>query len=98
MLKATNIGRDNLISLGTCIGKFTKSGKFNLTITALEVLGQFAKVRGFVCDERVWPNHVVHSTRSGSSRQVKCRSCTETTCSRHIWRASARTASSTRVW
>ena len=44
MKKATNIGRDNLISLGTCFGKFTKSGKFRLQITALDFLAPYAKV------------------------------------------------------
>ena len=45
MRKATNIARKQLISLGTCIGKFTKSGKFHLQITALDVLAPYAKVR-----------------------------------------------------
>ncbi len=44
MRKATNIARKQLISLGTCIGKFTKSGKFHLQITALDVLAPYAKV------------------------------------------------------
>jgi 60S ribosome subunit biogenesis protein NIP7 len=37
------IARDNLVSLGTCIGKLTHSGKFRLTIGALDVLSQYAK-------------------------------------------------------
>ena len=46
LMKASNsISRDNLLSVGTCIGKFTKSGKFRLHITALEYLSQYAKVR-----------------------------------------------------
>lgn len=45
MRKATNIARDNLISLGTCLGKFTKSGKFKLHITALDFLAPYAKVK-----------------------------------------------------
>jgi ribosome biogenesis protein Nip4 len=46
LMKAANsISRDNLLSVGTCIGKFTKSGKFRLHITALEYLSQYAKVR-----------------------------------------------------
>ena len=44
MRKATNISRKQLISLGTCIGKFTKSAKFHLQITALDVLAPYAKV------------------------------------------------------
>jgi len=31
---ATSITRDNLLSLGTCLGKLTKTGKFRLHITA----------------------------------------------------------------
>ena len=45
MRKATNIARENLISLGTCIGKFTKSRKFKLHITALDVMAPYAKVK-----------------------------------------------------
>ncbi len=44
MRKATNIARKNLISLGTCIGKFTKSGKFHLQITVLDLIAPYAKV------------------------------------------------------
>ncbi len=44
MRKATNVARKNLISLGTCIGKYTKSGKFHLQITALDLLAPYAKV------------------------------------------------------
>ena len=35
---ANTVSRDKLLSLGTCIGKFTKTGKFRLHITALGVL------------------------------------------------------------
>ena len=45
MKAATNISRDNLLHVGTCIGKFTKSGKFRLHITSLEYLSQYAKVQ-----------------------------------------------------
>lgn len=31
---ATSIARDNLLSLGTCIGKFTRTMKFRMHITA----------------------------------------------------------------
>ena len=44
MKASTAIARDNLLHVGTCIGKFTKSGKFRLHITALEYLSQYAKV------------------------------------------------------
>jgi 60S ribosome subunit biogenesis protein NIP7 len=44
MKKAENIPRDSLLTLGTCFGKFTKSGKFKLHVTALEFLAPYAKV------------------------------------------------------
>jgi len=47
MKKATCIGRDQLLSLGVCFGKFTKTGKFRLHITALDYLAQYAKVNNF---------------------------------------------------
>ncbi|KAJ6220604.1 hypothetical protein RDWZM_006416 [Blomia tropicalis] len=40
---ASTISRDNLMSFGTCIGKFTKTHKFRLHITALEFLAPYAK-------------------------------------------------------
>ena len=50
MKASTSISRDNLLHVGTCLGKFTKSGKFRLHITALEYIAQYAKVRQFsVC-------------------------------------------------
>ena len=45
MRRATSVGRDRLISLGVCFGKFTKTRKFKLHITALDYLAQYAKVR-----------------------------------------------------
>ena len=44
MKKASNVQRKNLLSLGSCVGKFTKSGKFHLLITALDYLAPYAKV------------------------------------------------------
>ena len=41
---ASNVARKHLISLGTCFGKFSKSGKFRLHITALDYLAPYAKV------------------------------------------------------
>ncbi|KAI3686128.1 hypothetical protein L1987_79800 [Smallanthus sonchifolius] len=41
--RATNIKRENLVAFGTNIGKFTKSGKFHLTIQALNLLAANAK-------------------------------------------------------
>eukprot|EP00949_MAST-11_sp_MAST-11-sp1_P003118 g3118.t1 len=45
MLHGTNMGRDELLMLGTCFGKFTKSGKFRLHITCLDYLAQYAKYK-----------------------------------------------------
>lgn len=45
MRRAVSIGRDNLMSLGTCFGKFTKTGKFTLSVTCLDYLARYAKVR-----------------------------------------------------
>ena len=39
MKLCTNVARDNFISLGTCIGKFTKN------ITALDLIAPLAKVK-----------------------------------------------------
>ncbi|ELR08976.1 hypothetical protein GMDG_00594 [Pseudogymnoascus destructans 20631-21] len=40
---ATSIARDQLLSLGTCLGKFTKTLKFRLHITALPILAAHAR-------------------------------------------------------
>jgi 60S ribosome subunit biogenesis protein NIP7 len=45
---ASNVGRDHLISIGTCFGKFTKGGKFRLHITCLDYLAQYAKYKVWV--------------------------------------------------
>lgn len=42
---ATSIARDNLLCLGTCVGKFTKTGKFRLHITALDVIAPHARYK-----------------------------------------------------
>jgi hypothetical protein len=44
------IARDKLVSLGTPVGKLTHSGKFRLTIGALELLSRYAKHKvGLAC-------------------------------------------------
>ena len=45
MKQATNIGQDQLLLLGTCFGKFTKSRNFRLHITALDFLAQHAQYK-----------------------------------------------------
>lgn len=42
--RAENVSRDNLVSLGVCFGKFTKTLKFKLHVTCLDYLAQYAKV------------------------------------------------------
>ena len=48
---ATNVARDKLVSVGTCFGKFTKTGKFRLHITALDFLAPYAKVASKVLNQ-----------------------------------------------
>lgn len=45
---ATSVARDNLLSLGICLGKFTKTGKFRLHITALPVIAPHARYKVWV--------------------------------------------------
>lgn len=45
MLRSVNISRDNLISVGTCFGKFNRAGKFKLHITALTYMYPYAKYK-----------------------------------------------------
>jgi 60S ribosome subunit biogenesis protein NIP7 len=45
---ATSVARDSLLSLGTCLGKFTKTGKFRLHITALDVIAPHARYKVWV--------------------------------------------------
>lgn len=89
MKAANNIARENLLHVGTCIGKFTKSGKFRMHITALEYLSQYAKVR-----TKFWKNIFLYvmwllrdycfanvlcslffSTKCGWSNLRKCHFC-----------------------
>ncbi|KAH8889549.1 60S ribosome subunit biogenesis protein NIP7 [Thozetella sp. PMI_491] len=45
---ATSISRDALQSIGVCLGKFTKSGKVKLLITALPILAEHARYKLWV--------------------------------------------------
>ena len=45
MRLSISVSRSNLVSLGTCLGKFSKSGKFKLHITSLDYLAQYAKYK-----------------------------------------------------
>ncbi|CAG9464089.1 unnamed protein product [Pedinophyceae sp. YPF-701] len=65
MRRATCIARDKLASLGVCIGKFTHSNKFRLTIGALEILSQWAKYKVWLKPaaemQFLYGNHVLKS-------------------------------------
>ncbi|KZT05892.1 uncharacterized protein LAESUDRAFT_743648 [Laetiporus sulphureus 93-53] len=58
-----SVARPSLISLGTCFGKFSKSGKFKLHITALDYLAQYAKYKVWIKPNGEMPflygNHVL---------------------------------------
>ncbi|KAL8824174.1 MAG: hypothetical protein Q9191_005246 [Dirinaria sp. TL-2023a] len=45
---ATSVARENLLSLGTCLGKFTKTGKFRMHITALDVIAPHARYKVWI--------------------------------------------------
>ena len=42
--QSSNVTPDKLISVGVCFGKFTKTGKFRLHITALHYIAPYAQV------------------------------------------------------
>ena len=48
MKLASNVARDHLMSIGTCFGKFTKSGKFRLHVTCLDYLAQYAQYKVWI--------------------------------------------------
>jgi ribosome biogenesis protein Nip4 len=48
MRLSISVARPNLVSLGTCFGKFSKSGKFKLHITSLDYISKYAKYK--VCN------------------------------------------------
>jgi 60S ribosome subunit biogenesis protein NIP7 len=39
---AQHFGKDEILSAGTCFGKFTKTQKFKLNITCLDVVAKYA--------------------------------------------------------
>lgn len=60
---ATSVARLQLMSVGVCFGKFTKTGKFRLHITALPHLAQYAKFKVWIKQNGEMPflygNHVL---------------------------------------
>merc|ERR1712222_114378 len=65
MKLGSNVARENLISLGTCFGKFTKSRKFRLHITALDFLAPYAQhkiwVKASAEQQFLYGHHVMKS-------------------------------------
>jgi 60S ribosome subunit biogenesis protein NIP7 len=63
MRTATSFSRDNLASLGTRLGKFSKSGVFKLHITALQYLAPYAKYKVWIKGNQeqsfLYGNHVL---------------------------------------
>mmetsp|Transcript_26827 Transcript_26827/g.44716 ORF Transcript_26827/g.44716 Transcript_26827/m.44716 type:complete len:182 (+) Transcript_26827:123-668(+) len=73
LMKAANsVKREDLLAVGVCLGKFSKSGKFRLHITALEYLSQYAKYKVWVKPSSemsfLYGNHV---TKSGLARMTE---------------------------
>ncbi|XP_055001060.1 60S ribosome subunit biogenesis protein NIP7 homolog isoform X1 [Sorex araneus] len=62
---AANIAGDKLVSLGTCFGKFTKTRKFRLHVTALDYLAPYAKYKVWIKpgaeQSFLYGNHVLKS-------------------------------------
>jgi hypothetical protein len=103
MRLAASVARPNLISMGICFGKFSKSGKFRLHITALDYLAQYAKYK--VLFESIYQSEIsgldfklIHPDRCGLSQTVKCRFYTAITSSKPIWGELRKTPQSTRAW
>jgi len=100
MKKAASINRENLMSFGTCLGKFTKTKKFRLHITALDYLAPYAKVlfRGFsivIISGYNFP--LFSSTKFGWSPVLNRDFCTDTTCWNRVWVGSPMQLPTTRV-
>ncbi|EDQ84598.1 uncharacterized protein MONBRDRAFT_34642 [Monosiga brevicollis MX1] len=73
MKRATSFGQKNLISLGTCFGKFTKkSNQFKLHVTALTYLAPYAQYKVWVKQSSeqsfLYGNHVL---KSGLARMTE---------------------------
>jgi len=70
--QAAPIAREKLVSTGTCFGKFTKTHKFRLNITALDYLSPYAKYKVWVksgAEQRFLYGH--HVTKMGLGRMTE---------------------------
>merc|ERR1711939_932740 len=72
--QAISVPRANLISLGACLGKFSKTEKFRLHVTALDVLGRYAKHKVWIKGNGEMPflygNHVVKAHVGKTSEDI----------------------------
>ncbi|MES1912575.1 MAG: ribosome biosynthesis protein nip7 [Cercozoa sp. M6MM] len=61
--EALRVSRDSLVSAGVCFGKFTKTRKFRLQITALPYLAKYAKYKVWIKPKAemsyMYGNHVI---------------------------------------
>lgn len=60
---STNVPKDEILSAGTLIGKFTKGGKFRLHVACLDLLSKYSKNKIWVKSSGEMPylygNHVI---------------------------------------
>ena len=60
-----SLGKDELKSIGTCFGKFTKSGKFHLVVTCLDQIAKYAMYKVWVKpsgeNSFLYGNHILKS-------------------------------------
>ncbi|GAA5869726.1 hypothetical protein JCM8547_005828 [Rhodosporidiobolus lusitaniae] len=72
--QAISVPRANLISLGVCLGKFSKTEKFRLHVTALDLLGRYAKHKVWIKSNGEMPflygNHVVKAHVGKTSEDI----------------------------
>lgn len=68
MRQAISVPRANLISLGICLGKFSKTEKFRLHVTGLDLLGRYAKNK-VSFSLRSFPSFCLLCSFSGSGRK-----------------------------
>ncbi|KAM3129566.1 hypothetical protein pb186bvf_018317 [Paramecium bursaria] len=71
---ATNVGRDELMHVGTCFGKFTKTKKFRLHITSLDYLAKYATHKVWLKPNGeqsfLYANHIIKAHLAKMSENV----------------------------
>lgn len=72
--RATNVARPNLVSLGTCIGKYAHGGSFHLTVQALNLLAANAKHKVWLKPQSemsfLYGNHVLKGALGKLSENI----------------------------